>query len=99
MNGKTKAAVIIAMVLLVAASTIYVAPALASANGTTDQTRDRERDRLCDKTCNCDCTCDQTQTRTRLQLQECAMNQTCTGPEKWQYQYQNRYKHQNMLSP
>lgn len=101
MNGKMKAAVIVALVVGIVASAVYVAPTLAYMNGTTDQTRDRDmdRDQLRDRDCLCDCDRDLNQTRTRLHLQECVQNQTNLGPVNCQYQNQYQYRHQSTLSP
>ena len=100
MNGKTKAAVIVGLMLVAVASVVCAAPVLAYMNGTSDQTRGRDRDRLRDQTCSGDCLQTQNQTRTQLRLQECTQNQTCTEPANCQQnQYQYRLRHQNKLTP
>ncbi len=103
MNGKIKAGMIVTLVLAFVASAMYVAPTLAYMSGTTNQTGDREidrtRDRDCARDCVYDCERDQNQTQVRLQLQECATNQTNVGTINWQYQYEHQHRHQNMLSP
>jgi hypothetical protein len=100
MDGKTKMAVIVGLMLVAVASVVIATPVLAYMNGVSDQTRDRDRDRLRDQTCSCDCLQIQNQTRTQLCLNECAQNQTCAGPANCQQnQYQYRLRHENGLTP
>ena len=86
MNRKTKAVMIAGLMLVAVASVIYVAPALAYMNGTSDQTHDRDRDRLRDGTC------------TQLRLRECTANQINArgANSEQQYRYQYRLGNQNV---
>ncbi len=99
MNGKIKAIAVVALILGVIASTIYIAPALAYSNDTTDQSCDRVMERIQYRNCECDglCECDQNQNQNQNQnqQQEQTLNQPNNGLN-WQYCYEHQYRHQNM---
>ncbi|MCP8304593.1 MAG: hypothetical protein H3Z50_03865 [archaeon] len=97
MNGKIKAVVIVALILIFVSSAIYVAPTLAYPNGTMDQMCNKDMNRIGGRDCVCDC--DQDRNQIRTQLRECTQNQPSTGFTNWHHCCEHQHRYQNMLSP
>lgn len=93
MNGKMKAVLIIAVVMGLVASAVFVVPTLAYMNGDTDQTRGRDRDQTRDRDRLCYSTCTMDQTRLQQRLRDCTQNETAPGPAATQYQHQYQYQY------
>jgi hypothetical protein len=83
MNTKMKGALVLTVVLVATAATIFVFPVLAARNGDLDQIRERSPDRLQDRdrlnTCLQDCSPDRIQDRNQDRLQDCSY--ACLGDQ------------------
>ncbi len=83
MNTKMKGALVLTIVVLATAATIFVFPALAARNGDLDQIRERSPDKLQDRdrlnTCLQDCSPDRIQDRNQDRLQDCSYG--CLGDQ------------------